>query len=57
MSANWHGIFALTGRAHCQHQVAFLIFFFPIFFGKCFILFSIFLNVGVIPIEFGMILV
>ncbi len=23
MSANWHGIFALTGRAHCQRQVAF----------------------------------
>ncbi len=24
MSANRHGIFALTGRAHCQRQVAFL---------------------------------
>ncbi len=23
MSANWHGIFALIGRAHCQRQVAF----------------------------------
>ncbi len=23
MSANVHGIFALTGRAHCQRQVAF----------------------------------
>ncbi len=26
MSANVHGIFALTGRAHCQHQVAFFKF-------------------------------
>ncbi len=24
MSANAHGIIALTGRAHCQRQVAFL---------------------------------